>query len=152
MSSQGSRADPWEIIRELQHQMAEMQAQLRAFQGTAPPPPPPTSAPEEKGRKRSALPAPAPYTGAREKYREFEETYKLHFREDPEYFKKDEHRIVFVLSLLTSDLAAGFRSQWMNEEERAKKRDPTSSYYNTWSNLEKWLQETFKDSAEEQRA
>ena len=59
---------------------------------------------------------------------------------------------MFVLSLLTSDLAAGFRSQWMNEEERTKKRDPTSSYYSTWSNLEKRLQETFKESAEEQRA
>ena len=59
---------------------------------------------------------------------------------------------MFVLSLLSSDLAAGFRSQWMNEEERTKLRDPTSSYYQTWSNLEKKLQETFRDSAEEQRA
>ena len=132
MSSQGGRADPWEIIRDLQHQLAELQAQMRSFQGQAPPPaPPPSSSSEEKGRKRSALPTPAPYNGVHEKYQSFEETYKLHFREDLEYFSKDEHKIVFVLSLLMSDLATGFRSQWMNKEERTKKRDPTSSYYNT---------------------
>ena len=57
-----------------------------------------------------------------------------------------------MLSLLTSDSATVFCSQWMNEEEQTKKRDPTSSYYQTWSNLEKRLQEMFKDSTEEQRA
>ena len=54
---------------------------------------------------------------------------------------------MFILSLLTSDLAAGFCSQWMQEEEQIKTRDPILSYFNAWTNLEKQLQDTFKDSA-----